>query len=187
MASARLLLGLKISYGETTPLKSFSELKATITVEMGRPAKDFIVNPFVTKLLRTKRINPGFKLGYIKLRYYPDFNLLESLAHYPYPLLHQREAPKRGYSRSGIATTIETRVIEEAKRRYPKIKDFKSYAPSEKRREQLGKIGLTYLETWEGAKFQRYRRLLRRKLAKDLRAARTPVKVQNTPRRKKHL
>jgi len=187
MASARLLLGLRIKYGETTPLKTCSELKATITVERGRPAKDFIVNPFVTKLLKTKRIKPGFKFGHIKLRYYPDFNLLESLAHYPYPLLFPSEAPKRGYGGSGIATTIETRVLEEAKSRYPKIRTFKNFAPSERRSKQLSKIGLTQSELWEKIKFSRYRRLLRKKLAKDLRAARTPIKVQTPHRRKKHF
>ena len=173
MESRKEALGLRIRYNLMRP--SLEEdtigndlLTVSVRVEKGSLSRDFITSPEIREAIAKSRLKEGAGVGSMAFERKALGRQLCSTSYYPLPT-------KNGGSpfiKKGIASLIESRAIERAKKMFPEARLMTHMSPSELRIAQIRKRGLTFSEITEGAPLEKYRNAMRQKLAADLKKAR---------------
>jgi hypothetical protein len=169
MEARKNVLGLRIRY-ELQPLfpKELGDypenrLKVYVSIEKGSPSREFITGLEIREAIAKSRLKEGLAIGTMGFEYKPLGRQLCNTSYYPFT--YKDKSP---FAKKGIASLIESRAIEHARKVFPNARLMTHYAPSDLRIAQIKKRGITFDEITEGAPLQKYRKALRKKLAADL-------------------
>lgn len=160
-------LGLVLTYsssqGESPVLLAFAE------IGFGTKSRDFITSPEIREAIMKTKLPLEAKFGKFMLVNDPPTKELMFISYYPHPT--NKGLPGE-FSKLGIASAIETRIIQVAKKRFPNTTHIVHYDPMSYRVNQLLKRGHTIEEIKSKIEIKEFEKKLRAKRAQDIRKAR---------------
>lgn len=177
-------LGLAIEYehrhydGSERTGKDFTKeiLEAKISTRISSPSQTFITTPKLRSTLSEYKYPVGKEFGRIKFTYHKKSRLLEYSLYFPLPidpvsigLGRNREVADPKFTKKGIASMIETKVLDHAIKLFPRATKVSIYKPQIAMRRRIRALGINYKEQ---IKLKEFRTTLRGKVAKDIRTAR---------------
>jgi len=178
------VLGLKVEYPEK--LNGRSLLVVIVKIALGTRSKDFITSQHIRGVLAGARSHHIINFGKFLLVHDHSRKNIEFMAYYPHPPLGTEPGFFKG---AGIASALETRVIQIAKGHFPNATHITHMQPSPHRITQLLKRG-HQLDELHRLEIKEFEAKLRKKRVTDLLKAREKTQksksalhhAQNTPR-----
>jgi hypothetical protein len=126
----------------------------------------FVSNPTIRKIIEQQQYPVGKYVGYTNIEFFNGNAIIKKF--YPIGICENPNKKNQPFVLTGTASLIETRIIKDIQKRFPKIKSIITN-PSWTREAQLKKIGLTRWELMGQTSFKKFQKLLRRKTAQDIR------------------
>jgi hypothetical protein len=166
-----------VPYGgslKTGPIRSKEVLFVIIKVKTSSPSKKFVTTLGIREALAKSDYKEGQEFGHIKFTYNKKTRELDYTLFFPLPLdperlWGRRNAPKKEFSKQGIASMIETRALEEARKYFPRATKITVFKPQRAMVNRLRKFGFNHKQE---IKLKEFREKLRARVAKNIRAAR---------------
>jgi len=163
-------LGLALEYSEKNPNNVV--MFALAKVKRGVKSRDFITSPEISEALRKANFEKGFDFGRFILVHDPVKKELGFVAYYPHPPIKLQAGVFPGpFTELGIASALETRLVQVARKYFPNVTHIVHSDPTIFRLQQLMKRGHAQQEL-ERIEINSFEKKLREKRVQELRKAR---------------